>query len=176
MAYQYKRSPLLKEEAERIWNACETMHEKLVIWTLLETGLRISELCSLTPQNIDWQGHTLRITGKGGPYGKMSRQRVVPMSGRVRALLEPYFAINNKWFIGPRGANKMIKRVANRARISSPISPHVLRHTFAVLCMEKGISIASLQKILGHDHLSTTQIYLNIKDVDLVNDFKKKWD
>jgi hypothetical protein len=51
--------------------------------------------------------------GKGGPYGKRSKKRVVPMSRRIQALLEPYFALNEKWFIGKRQAQKIVKRVAS---------------------------------------------------------------
>ena len=53
-------------------NACETHEEKLVVWTLLDTGLRVAELANLTKDNLDWQNHRLMIYGKGGPYGKLS--------------------------------------------------------------------------------------------------------
>ena len=94
MPYQYVREPLRSEEAGRLCQACETALEKLTVWVLLDTGLRISELCGLTPQNILWQQKTIRISGKGGPYGKKSKKRIVPMSKRVQALLEHHFAIN----------------------------------------------------------------------------------
>lgn len=89
MAYQYVREPLRDEEADQLCQVCETLQEKLIIWTLLDTGLRVSELCALTPQHILWQQKSLRITGKGGPHGKKSKKRVVPMSkpsvpGQVR--------------------------------------------------------------------------------------------
>ena len=67
MAYQYKRGPLTQDEANRLANACETGQEKLVVWTLLDTGLRSAELANLRKDNIDWQGHRLTIYGKGGP-------------------------------------------------------------------------------------------------------------
>jgi integrase/recombinase XerD len=54
MAYQYVREPLTGEEADRLANACVTSEEKLVVWTLLDTGLRVSELCALRPENIAW--------------------------------------------------------------------------------------------------------------------------
>ncbi|HYY16002.1 MAG TPA: site-specific integrase, partial [Gammaproteobacteria bacterium] len=67
MPYQYKREPLTPDEANRLANACQTHEEKLVVWTLLDTGLRVSELASLTKNNLDWQNHRLMIYGKGGP-------------------------------------------------------------------------------------------------------------
>jgi integrase/recombinase XerD len=66
MRYQYKREPLTPDEANRLANACQTHEEKLIIWTLLDTGLRVSELANLTKDNLDWQNHRLMIYGKGG--------------------------------------------------------------------------------------------------------------
>jgi integrase/recombinase XerD len=70
MVYQYVREPLRAEEADRLCQACESMQEKLIVWTLIDTGLRISELCALNPQQILWQQKSIRVSGKGGPYGK----------------------------------------------------------------------------------------------------------
>lgn len=175
MPYQFKREPLRAEEADRLANACRTSDEKLVLWTLLDTGLRVSELCSLTAENIQWQQRAIRVKGKGGPFGKRSKIRVVPMSPRVRALLEPYFALNPKWFIGPRAAQKIVKRVANRAHLTQDVTPHILRHTWATLALQKGLSLAAVQKILGHDRLATTAIYLNLTDAHIVEEFEQKW-
>ena len=175
MPYQYVREPLRAEEADSLSNACQTTKEKLLVWTLLDTGLRVSELCSLTAESIQWQQRAIRIKGKGGPYGKRSKQRVVPMSPRVRAILEPYFALNQKWFVGPRQAQKVVKRLANRAKLTQDVTPHVLRHTWATLALQKGLSLAAVQKILGHDRLSTTAIYLNLTDAHIVEEYEAKW-
>jgi integrase len=68
MPYQYVREPITAEESDRLSNACETPTERLVVWTLLVTGLRVSELCDLTSKNVLWQ-RQLRIKDKGGPCG-----------------------------------------------------------------------------------------------------------
>jgi len=175
MPYQYVREPLRAEEADRLSHACESTQEKLIVWTLLDTGLRVSELCSLTPQNILWQQKALRITGKGGPHGKKSKKRVVPMSKRVQTLLEHYFAIHNEWPVGPRRVQKIIKELANKAQITQNVTPHILRHTFATLALQKGISLAAVQKVLGHDRLTTTAIYLNFTDSHVIDEFTNKW-
>lgn len=175
MAYQYVREPLRNEEADQLCQACETPQEKLIIWTLLDTGLRVSELCGLTPQHVLWQQKSLRITGKGGPHGKKSKKRVVPMSKRVQTLLEHYFAINNRWPVGSRQVQKIVKQLANRAKLTQEVTPHILRHTFATLALQKGISIAAVQKILGHDRLTTTAIYLNLTDAHVVEEYSSKW-
>ena len=173
---QFAREPLTQEQADDLANACTTPEEKLIVWTLLDTGLRVSELCSLKPVQIQWQQKMIRINGKGGPHGTRSKKRVVPMSPRVRTLLEPYFTLQSEWFCGRRQAQNIVKRVANRAKISDPpISPHVLRHTFATSALQKGLSLAALQKILGHDRLSTTAIYLNLTETHVNEEFHAKW-
>lgn len=68
-----------------------------------------------------------------------------------------------------------MKGIANKAQISQEITPHILRHTFATLALQKGISIATVQKILGHDRLATTSIYLNFTDEHVVDEFSRKW-
>ena len=70
MAYQFKREPLTPIEADKLYQACNTVQEKLIIWILLDTGLRVSELCILIPQNILWQQKSIRISRKDGIYGK----------------------------------------------------------------------------------------------------------
>lgn len=175
MVYQYVREPLRAEEADRLCQACESMQEKLIVWTLIDTGLRVSELCALNPQQILWQQKSIRVSGKGGPYGKKSKKRVVPMSKRVQTLFEHYFAINNHWPVGIRQVQKIIKNIANRAKIVEEVTPHILRHTFATLALQKGISLASVQKILGHDRLMTTAIYLNFTDAHVMEEYLAKW-
>lgn len=84
MAYQFKREPLTADEANRLASACTSFEEKLVVWTFLDTGLRVAELAGLKKENLDWQGHRIMIYGKGGPYGTKSKRRVIPLS-RPRA-------------------------------------------------------------------------------------------
>ena len=175
MAYQYKREPLNRDEHARIEQACETPQERMLVWTLLDTGLRIDEFCTLKRSNIDWQGRRLKIKGKGGPYGKKTKLRVVPLSDRIRPMLEAHFALYDLIPYGKRQAQKIVKRVANRAQISTPVSPHVLRHTFACVAVQRGLALPALQKILGHDRLETTAIYLNMNPEDVLEHFHEKW-
>jgi integrase/recombinase XerD len=174
MPYQYTREPLSAEEADRLAAACSTPQEKLVIWTLLDTGLRVAELCSLKSSSVQWQQKTLRIKGKSGANGK-TKPRIVPMSKRVQTLLEHYFAINNEWCVGVRQVQKIVKMVANKAKLRTAVTPHILRHTFATLALQNGISIAAVQKILGHEQLATTAIYLNFTNPHVVDEFSAKW-
>src|SRR6266850_780329 len=175
MPYQFKREPLMPEEANRLASTYQDAQEKLVIWPLLDTGLRVSELATLTKDNLDWQMHRLMVYGKGGPYGSKSKRRIIPLSPRVQPLIEGHFAPHHSLGITPRTIQLLVKRVANRARISRTVSPHILRHTFAVAAVQKGISFPALQRLLGHDRLTTTEIYLNLSPEDVVREYREKW-
>ena len=175
MPYQYKREPLSDDEVNRLTNACDTFREKFVVWTLLDTGLRLSEFADLKKENIQWQERRLVIYGKGGPYGKKSKRRIIPMTDRVRRLMEYHFAENNNIGLSKRTIERIVKEVADKAGISKPVTPHVLRHTFAVNCIKKGISTRALQTLLGHDRLTTTEIYLNLSPEDAIREFLNKW-
>ncbi len=175
MAYQYKREPLTQDEANRLANACENHVEKVIVWTLLDTGLRVSELAGLKKENLDWQGHRIMIYGKGGPYGTKSKRRIIPLSARVQPLIEGHFSLHENLGMSPRTIQRILKRVANRAHINRPVSPHVLRHTFSVTAIRKGISLPALQRLLGHDRLTTTEIYLNLSPEDVIREFQSKW-
>jgi integrase/recombinase XerD len=70
MPYQDKREPLNNDEVNKLTNVCNTFREKFVVWTFLDTGLRLSEFADLKKENIQWQERRLVIYGKGGPYGK----------------------------------------------------------------------------------------------------------
>jgi len=175
MPYQYKREPLDDDEVDKLINACDTFREKFVVWTLLDTGLRLSEFADLKKDNIQWQERRLVIYGKGGPYGKKTKRRIIPMTERVRKLLEYHFAENNDTGITTRTVARTVKKVADKAGISKPVSPHVLRHTFSVNCIKKGISTRALQTLLGHDRLTTTELYLNLSPEDAIREFLNKW-
>src|SRR5271169_3914925 len=93
MPYQYVREPLTAEEVDRLANACETPTEQLIVWTLLDTGLCVGELCALTSKDILWQQRQLRVRGKGGPlWQEVQAPRgadVPPGTGPVGAPLCP---------------------------------------------------------------------------------------
>ena len=76
--------------------------------------------------------------------------------------------------MAPRTIQMLAKRMANRARISRPVTPHVLRHTFSVTAIQKGISLPALQRLLGHDRLTTTEVYLNLSPEEVVREFREK--
>lgn len=99
---------------------------------------------------------------------------MVPLTARDKKLLEVHLATNDCIGFSTRTAQRIVHRVANRAMITKPVTPYVLRHTLAVNCVKKGVSTASLKKILGHDRLETTEIYLNICPEDALSEFRRK--
>ena len=115
------------------------------------------------------------IYGKGGPYGTKSKRRIIPLSPRVQPLIEGHLALHDFFGVSSRTIQRLIKVVANRANISRPVTPHVLRHTFSVTAIQKGISLPSLQRLLGHDRLTTTEIYLNLSPEEAIREFQNKW-
>jgi integrase/recombinase XerD len=94
---------------------------------------------------------------------------------QTQTLLEGHFSLRTTLGIGVRTMQRIVKRVANRAHISRDVTPHVLRHTFSVTAVQKGLSLPPLQQILGHDYLTTTEIYLNLSPEDVVREFNDKW-
>jgi integrase/recombinase XerD len=85
------------------------------------------------------------VYGKGGPYGSSSKRRVIPLSPRVQPLIEGRFALHDKLSMSARTIQRLIKEVANKAPIARKVTPHVLRHTFSVTAIQKGISLPALQ-------------------------------
>lgn len=89
------------------------------------------------------------IYGKGGPYGSSLKRRVLPLSSRVQPLLEGHFALNETLGIGDRTIQRIVKTVANRARIARPVSPHdLLRHTFSVTAIQRASLSQPFQRCL----------------------------
>ena len=166
---EYKREPLEEDEIESMRRSCKNFEEELVTNLLLETGMRVSELANLKEENISWQRGCISLIGKG------NKRRVIPISDKARFFLTKCFSENNSFPLATRTIQKYVKVVADRARIRKPVSPHVLRHTFAVCYLHKGGNIRALQSILGHSSITITDIYLNYSGTRVLEDFQKIW-
>jgi len=140
---------------------------------LYATGLRVSELLGLRLGDLHLDAGYLRCLGKG------NKERVVPMGGEADARLQDYLAqarpvlLRDRrteiLFVNHRGSAmtrqgfwKLIKRYGARAGIRTPLSPHTVRHAFATHLLENGADLRSLQILLGHADISTTQIYTHV--------------
>ena len=175
MTYQYRREPLTDDEQAKMFNACRGLRDTFVYVVLLDTGLRVSEFCNLNKESIEWQHDRVTVFGKGGIYGKQSRRRVVPLSQRAKRLLETHFTAPNPEPFTPRTIQRLIKGLAARAGLTKRVTPHVLRHTFAINSVRRGISSRALQSVMGHDHLTTTEIYLNMSPEAALEEYRRKF-
>jgi len=167
--YQHKREPLQLDELKRLEDACRSGRERLIVFTLADTGLRVAEFAALTRPNIDFQLHRITLTGKGG------KRRVLKMTPRVRVLLESHFAIHDTVGMSKRTVQRLIFNLARRVSIPRPTSAHIFRHTFAVECLRRGVSLAALQKLLGHESILSTAVYLNLAPEAALAEFEDKF-
>ncbi len=142
-----------------------------ILELLFSTGLRVSELCSL-PNDIDLKDGEISIRGKGG------KVRVVFLTDDALTAVKEYKKnyldnnnmVNDKMFpVTPRTVERIIKKYAIMAGISKKITPHILRHSFATNLLKNGADIRSVQAMLGHSDISTTQIYTHVTDSHLKN-------
>ena len=89
------------------------------------------------------------VRGKGGWYGQSGKRRMVPLTPRARQLLEVHFSTNDRIGFSTRTAQRIVKRVANQAMITKSVTPHVLRHTFAVNCVKRGVTSDDCMKLVN---------------------------
>ncbi len=152
------------------------LRDRAILETFFSTGLRLSELCSLS-RYADWKRGELSVRGKG------DKRRVVFVSDTARNAIEAYLAkrgdAEEKLFvsldksdriIGPvtaRAVERVVERRAREAGIAGRIHPHQLRHSFATDLLINGADIRSVQALLGHSNISTTQIYTHLTDRQL---------
>lgn len=152
----------------------EGQRDRAAIEMLYSCGLRVSELCNLLLSDLYLDEGFLRVTGKG------NKQRLVPISERAIRELKSWFAFRNSINIKPgeedyvfiSAAHKKhlsritvfhnIKVYAEQAGIQKTISPHTFRHSFATHLLEGGANLRAIQTMLGHESISTTEIYTHI--------------
>lgn len=149
-----------------------------ILETLYSCGLRVSELCNLKLSDLYFNEGFIRVFGKG------SKQRLVPISPRAIQELNDYFEIRASGrirhgyedfvFISRLGKNisrimvfHIIKQLADMIGLKKTISPHTFRHSFATHLLEGGANLRAIQCMLGHENLSTTEIYTKIDNTRL---------
>ena len=153
--------------------------DKAMIEILYATGMRISELVNLKLTDIDFNRSVLKVFGKG------SKERLVPYGEKAAEALRIYLEDRKKLdskdvFLSNRGTRitrgafwQRIKIYIKRENLKSSISPHTLRHAFATHLLNRGADLRSVQILLGHSDLSTTQIYTHIAKKRLGDILKK---
>lgn len=163
--YQYKKLSTTEYKTKIL------TRDIAVIELLFATGIRISELCSLKPSDIDLISQNILI------YGKGSKERMIQVGSMdvINALKEYqsiykneiencgfYFVNRIKHNLSEQSVRFMIKKYTDIAAISQHITPHMFRHSFATLLLEEDVDIRYIQKMLGHSSITTTQIYTHV--------------
>lgn len=143
---------------------------------LYGSGLRVSEICSITEKNLDFSNEMIKVFGKG------SKERYVPMNTRTIDSLKEYLYVGRPSLIQnieldatdslfvnhhggpltPRGVRVILNKIIDKTGELGHVYPHMIRHTFATHLLDGGADLRSVQTMLGHENLSTTQIYTHV--------------
>lgn len=173
---QKERDFLNEEEFESLTRAIKHPIIKTVVQTLFYTGGRISEITGLKLEEVDLENKVVHIIeGKGG------KDRDIPISEKLHKILKNYlesireadsdrfFALKNTGKVSPAYVNRLIRDAVDNIGLEKDVSAHVLRHSFGTNLLEKGASVVSIQKLLGHASLAVTTRYLH-QDMNKLND------
>ena len=177
---------LYHEEIDKILASIETKtaiskRDLAIMEILYGSGIRVSELCNLETADIDFSNQMLLVFGKG------HKERYVPLSTKALEALKAYLYLGRpelelknelnkpqKLFLNhlggnltPRGVRVILNNIMDKASETLHISPHMLRHTFASHLLDGGADLRSVQEMLGHAHLSSTQIYTHVSSEQL---------
>ncbi len=166
-----------EDELERLLDAptgegLKSLRDKAMLELFFSTGLRVSELCSLDRDDIDLKKAEFSIRGKG------DKIRLVFLSDDAKNALknylnkredieEPMFVNAKNGRLTSRSVERLVKNYAISAGISKKVTPHVIRHVFATDLLQNGADLRSVQKLLGHNSITTTQIYTHVTDRQL---------
>jgi site-specific recombinase XerD len=143
-----------------------------VLETIYSCGLRISELCGLVAQDIDWHERVVRVRGKG------KKERLLPIGDPALEAIKDYWSLlpqipageapvfltsaKKRTPVSPRHMQLRLKKYLAVAGLDPHLTPHKLRHSYATHLLDGGADLRSVQELLGHAHLVTTQIYTHL--------------
>jgi len=161
---------LIEAPANNTW---EEKRDRSILETLYSSGLRVSELVGLNQEDVDMFGGLVRVRGKG------KKERIVPLGQMALKALKGYLDHRNPREKGmpvkaplylnrsggrltDRSIRRMILKYTRRIALPKEVSPHTLRHSFATHMLDRGADLRSVQELLGHENLSTTQIYTHV--------------
>lgn len=154
----------------------EGVRDAAILELFYSTGIRLSELIGLRLPDIDFQNTTIKVTGKG------NKQRIIPFGRPARAAVQRYINERNNLFgermsashadvvfltvrgkqMTPKGVNLLINKYISKVSEIEKKSPHVLRHSFATHLLNRGADLRAVKELLGHESLSTTQVYTHV--------------
>lgn len=179
------------DELDKLFSAIDTttalgLRNRLIIELLYATGLRVSEITSIKINDIDIKNQEIKVLGKGSKervvfFGEYAKKYLLEYLSWARYKLlkekkSDYLLINNMGdALKSRGVEYIVDEIVKEAALKHHISPHVLRHTFATDMLNNGADLKSVQELLGHSSLSTTQIYTHITNERLRNVYLKSF-
>ncbi|MBK8391987.1 MAG: tyrosine-type recombinase/integrase [Saprospiraceae bacterium] len=157
------------DELKLLINSCRDIRQKLVITLLYDTGMRVSEVVKIRLCDFDKFHQSITIYNSKG-----KKTRVVYYGQKLRDVLKQYVAVLGYYpkntliesytqtgeALSKRGVQHIVREVVKRTKMSKKVTPHTLRHSFAVHYLNRGGSIFRLQKLLGHEYITTTLHYL----------------
>lgn len=154
------------------------LRNKMIIELLYATGIRVSELKNIKINDINFSDNSIKVMGKG------SKERIVFFNNHslkaindylnARQFISEYLVLNNKGKqITVRGIELIIKNIIDKACLKVKVSPHTFRHTFATHMLKNGCPLKSVQELLGHVSLSSTEIYTHITDDYIKTEYLK---
>ena len=179
----YSQAMLLLEQPAKL-STPEAKRDKAMLELLYASGMRVSELVSLNLGNVDTEGGSVRCFGKG------HKERVIPIAPRaaltVKEYLQearPHLAHNDTekaLFLNRRGERltrqgfwQILKGYAKSAKLDTDVTPHTLRHSFATHMLSGGADLRSVQELLGHANISTTQVYTHLTTEHIRRSYEK---
>ena len=159
-------------------NTSENAIASVVVTVLLDTGMRVSEVCNLNLSDMELEGLHAKVIG-----GKGDKDRIVLFTQRTKNCIDAYLPIRNSRIrddelpfllnqagrrLQPRGVQRLMDQLAIEAGLpKGKLTPHVLRHNFATGLLERGADLVTIQRLLGHTSIATTRVYLDISDQTL---------
>ena len=150
------------------------IRNRAIIETLYSCGLRVSELTALKISDLFFDEGFIKVTGKGNkqrfvPIGKLTQKHINLYKNQVRITMKIDIASNDTLFLNRRGKQltramifTIVKKLGEKAKIQKSISPHTFRHSFATHLLENGADLRAIQMMLGHESITTTEIYMHI--------------
>lgn len=167
----------VKSKSYDAWIKYMGLRDAAILELLYSTGMRINELVNLTEDNIDFISGTVVVSGKGkkqrlcplGKYAEKAIQCSIDSRNNILFLLNKKITTKSALFINKQGQTlsarsieRMMKKYLIKCGLNSELTPHSLRHSFATHLLDKGAELRAVQELLGHESLSTTQIYTHI--------------
>jgi integrase/recombinase XerC len=172
MAAPHKLLPTKGSAEQRIAATILCRRDAAILETIYSCGLRISELCGLTSGDIDWSENLLRVRGKG------KKERLIPVGQPALDAIKVYWGLlpqppgadfpvfhsspKKLGPVSPRYIQLRLKKYLALAGLDPHLTPHKLRHSYATHLLDAGADLRSVQELLGHAHLATTQVYTHI--------------